>query len=265
MQTTGVFVLLVLALLIGLLVARLRGGTLDALGRIRVRLGWLAAGIVLALVIAALVDSARTVGWIAAAALAAALTAANRRVPGLFLLFFGLALNAAVIGANHGQMPVSTAAISSAGVERDDVASSRYYTLAGDDTRLRVLGDVIPFPFWVAPSVLSAGDVLIVSGVALFAGLAPVRANRTLRARGAERARRRRQRQRATATTDEDGSADDADADARGDRDGSPAATRRPRRPTAALPAGRPADASSSSGTSTATSVTKEPGRGTGP
>ncbi|OHV37448.1 DUF5317 family protein [Pseudofrankia saprophytica] len=253
------FVLLVLALLIGLLVARLRGGTLEALGRIRIRLGWLAAGIVLALVVAALADSARTVGWIAAAVLAAALTAANRRVPGLLLLFFGLALNAAVIGVNHGRMPVSTAAISSAGVARDDVASSRYYTLADHDTRLRPFSDVIPFPFWVAPSVLSAGDVLIVSGVALFAGLTPVRASRTLRARGAERARR--QRRRAAASTDGDGSVDGVDAPE--DLDGPPATVRRRRRPAAALPAGRSADASA--GTPSAASDPWEPGHQTDP
>jgi hypothetical protein len=227
-----VFVLLVLALLLGLLVARLRGGTLDALGRVRIRLGWLVVGVVLALLIAAVADGARTIGWLAAAVLAGVLAAANRRVPGLLLLFFGLALNAAVIGVNHGHMPISTSAISSAGVSRDDVASSAYYTLAGDGTRLRPLGDVIPFPFWVAPAVLSVGDVLIVSGVALFAGLTPVRASRTLRARGAERTRRR-QRQRAAAQADDD----TADAVAGLDE---PTAARRPRR-AAALPSGRSA------------------------
>ncbi|ADP78874.1 DUF5317 family protein [Pseudofrankia inefficax] len=217
------FVLLVLALLVGLLIARLRGGTLDALGRVRVRLGWLAAVIVLALVVAVVAPRLQTVGWLAAAVLAAILSAANRRIPGLLLLFIGLALNAAVIGANHGRMPVSTSAISSAGIDRADVARSDHYVLADHDTRLRYLGDVIAFPFWGAPAALSAGDVLIASGIGLFAGLAPVRASRTLRARREARDRRRGHRQ----------------AQAAGDADADPGAgSAAGRRPVAALPAG---------------------------
>jgi len=250
-----VFVLLVLALLIGLLVARLRGGTLDALGRIRVRLGWLAVGVVLALVLAALVDGAQTVGWVAAAVLAAVLAAANRRIPGLFLLFVGLALNAAVISVNHGRMPVSTAAISSAGLVRDDVESSRHHLVAGDGTRLRALDDKIPFPFWGTPTALSAGDVLIASGVALFAGLAPVRANRTLRARGVDRERRRQRRQAASATAE--GGLDD-DADSAGDLGGAPI-----RRRAEALPAARQTNVRSRR--STAASVELEPDGRTDP
>ncbi|MBL7494175.1 DUF5317 domain-containing protein [Frankia sp. AgB1.9] len=220
------FVLLVLALLVGLVIARLRGGTLDALGRVRVRLGWLAAVIVLALVVAVVAPRLQTVGWLVAAVLAAILSAANRRIPGLFLLFIGLALNTAAIGANHGRMPVSTAAISSAGIDRADVARSDHYVLADHDTRLRYLGDVIAFPFWGAPAALSAGDVLIASGIGLFAGLAPVRASRTLRARREARDRRRGRRQ----------------AQAAGDADVGPdagsAAGRAGRWPVAALPAG---------------------------
>jgi hypothetical protein len=239
-----VFVLLVLALLVGLVVARLRGGTLDALGRVRVRLGWLAVVIVLALLVAAFAPRLQTVGWLAAAVLAAILSAANRRIPGLFLLFLGLALNTAAIGANHGRMPVSTAAISSAGMKQADVASSDHYTLADHTTRLRYLGDVIAFPFWGAPAALSAGDVLIASGVGLFAGLAPVRASRTLRAQRAARDRRRQRRQAATAP-------EGADVEESPEPSAPIGEPRRPHEPVGALPAGRPAD------------VTPPPRRGT--
>jgi Family of unknown function (DUF5317) len=191
-QTKGVFVLLVLALLTGLLVARARGGTLDALGRIRVRLGWFVLVAVGALIVAAVAPRLQTIGWLVAAVSIAVLAGANRRIPGLFLLFVGLALNTVAIAANHGKMPVSTAAISSAGLHEAKFARSDHYVLADHDTHLRPLGDVIAFPFWGVPAALSAGDVLIAAGIGLFAGLAPVRASRSLRARHTARASRRR-------------------------------------------------------------------------
>ncbi|MBL7500738.1 DUF5317 domain-containing protein [Frankia sp. CNm7] len=257
------FVLLVLALLVGLLVARIRGGTLDALGRVRVRLPWLAAGIVAALLVAAVVQDLRTAGWIAATVLAAALSAANRRIPGLFLMFVGLALNAVVIGANDGRMPVSTAAVSSAGLDQSHTTDSGHVA-AGSDTRLRPLGDVIPFPFWVAPAVLSVGDVLIASGVGLFAALAPVRASRTLRARRAQRYRRRQRRLDATPD-------DLDDQGGPGERDDPGAAPGAPRRrAVAALPAGNGAAAPTEAGAGVTTTAQRgtmtagaddEPGR----
>ena len=225
------FVLLVLALLVGLVVARLRGGTLDALGRVRVRLGWLAVVVVLALLIAAVAPRLQTAGWLVAALAAAMLAASNRRIPGLLLLFVGLALNTAAISTNHGRMPVSTEAISSAGLTEADVARSDHYVLADHSTRLRSLTDVIAFPFWGAPAALSVGDVLIASGVGLFAGLAPVRASRTLRARRAARDRRRQRRQ--------DASEDTPDLPTPA---GAVIGPRLGRQPVGALPAGRPAD-----------------------
>ena len=224
------FVLLVLALLIGLVVARLRGGTLDALGRVRVRLGWLAVVVVLALLTAAVAPRLQTAGWLVAALAAAVLAASNRRIPGLLLLFVGLALNAAAISANHGRMPVSTEAIGSAGLAERDVARSDHYVLADHSTRLRPLTDVIAFPFWGAPAALSVGDVLIASGIGLFAGLAPVRASRTLRARRAARDRRRQRRQEAARDTPDLPTA------------GLVSGPRLARQPVGALPAGRPAD-----------------------
>jgi hypothetical protein len=215
-----VFVLQALALILGLLVARVRGGTLGALGRIRVRMPWLVVGIVGALVAAAFVPGARPVAWLVAALCAAVISVANRRIPGLILLFVGLALNAAVITANHGQMPVSTAAISSAGLDQADFARSSHYRLAGAGTALRPLGDVIPFRFWGAPTVLSGGDALAAAGVGLFAALAPVRASRSLRARRARRDRRRRRQEPPPAGDEDDQVSLDGDladlAEARG-------------------------------------------------
>jgi hypothetical protein len=199
-----VFVLLPLALVIGLLIARLRGGSLSALGRIRVRAPWLALGVVAGITLAALAPGLSTPGWLLAAVCAGLLCAANQRIPGLTLLFVGLALNAIVIIANHDRMPVSRSALRSAGVSEARLASSEHDALAGPGTVLRQLGDVIPFPFWGAPSVLSAGDVLLVSGVGLFAALAPVRASRSLRAR-----RTRRERRRPPARDDDGTAADD--------------------------------------------------------
>jgi hypothetical protein len=96
--------------------------------------------------------------------LAAVFVAANARVPGVPLIGLGLALNAWVVGVN-GAMPVSPSAAQTAGVAVDRVDPR--HTVLADDSRLGLLGDVIPVPLPLRPEVVSAGDVLVAAGVGL--------------------------------------------------------------------------------------------------
>jgi hypothetical protein len=86
------------------------------------------------------------------------------------LATLGLALNALVITANGGYMPVNVAALHA--VHRDarahEVASGQLYSNtrpAGPSTRLRVLSDIIPIasPGGLS-NVFSIGDLLIAAG-----------------------------------------------------------------------------------------------------
>ena len=86
---------------------------------------------------------------------------------GTLLVGIGWALNCAVIAAN-GAMPVSATALEHAG--RDRVLEEEgivKHELISDDTRLRLLGDVIPIP-QPGGVVLSIGDVVFLVGIAVF-------------------------------------------------------------------------------------------------
>nr|MDT0665237.1 DUF5317 family protein [Micromonospora sp. DSM 115978] len=141
----------------------------------------------LALVLARLVPGLHSLGWIVATMLMALFAASNSRLPGLSLLLAGLALNAIVITANGGQMPVTTSDAQRAGVSAADLADDRLVELDPPNPALRVATDVIPVPLPVTPAVVSVGDVLVAAGVGLFGAVAPLRARRTLEARRRER------------------------------------------------------------------------------
>jgi hypothetical protein len=176
-----VLVLLVLALVGGLAVGLARGGSLEALGRIRVVRPGLFAAAALAVIAARFVPGLQVPGWIAATMLLALFAAANSRLPGLSLVLAGMALNAVVVTAN-GAMPVSQHQAELLGFDADDIASSRVLEPTGPDTVLTPAADVIPFPFPGAPSLISVGDVLVCSGAGLFGAVGPVRARRNLEA-----------------------------------------------------------------------------------
>lgn len=180
-------VLLVLAVVIGLAVARVRGGpeTFPALRRVAFRRPWFAAGVAVALLFT-LVPGLSPVAWVAAAVLAGIFVATNRPLPGLWLTAAGITLNAVVVVFNGGELPVAAGAARRAGLDLADLASSRVVELVGDGTSLSPLerlGDVWAFPFPGVGTVLSLGDVLIAAGLAVFAALTPVWAARAQRAR----------------------------------------------------------------------------------
>ncbi|WP_250281789.1 MULTISPECIES: DUF5317 domain-containing protein [unclassified Frankia] len=177
------FVLLVLALVGGVIIGLVRGGTLDALVRIYVARPWMFVATVAALSAGRLIPGLHAVSWALATVAVVLFAAANSRLPGVGLLWAGIALNTVVILANGGQMPVSLWAAERAGVPASEIYASARHTPGGDDTVLRPATDVIPLAFPGAGSVVGIGDVLIAAGVGMFGAVAPVRARRTLASR----------------------------------------------------------------------------------
>jgi Family of unknown function (DUF5317) len=192
-----VVVLLVVALVGGVVIGLARGGTIEALSRVRVHRPWLLAGVVIVLVLARVEPRLNGPGWVAATVLMAGFAATNNRLPGLSLVLAGLALNTIVIVANGGQLPVSLWGAERAGIRAEKVLSSPVYEPGDSRTVLRPATDVIPLALPGVPSVVGLGDVLMASGVGLFGAVAPVRARRTLAAR---RHGRRTQPPRTTST-----------------------------------------------------------------
>jgi hypothetical protein len=91
----------------------------------------------------------------------------NRRLPAVWLVMVGLALNILVIAVNGG-MPVSAGALETAGARADGLAGAGTlkHHLMGPDDLLTPLGDVIGIPPPIG-AVISIGDVLLYAGVAI--------------------------------------------------------------------------------------------------
>ena len=160
--------LVVCALLAGLVVGRLRGGSLEALGSLAVRRRRLVVAAVLAQAAGALVGGPfSAVGLVLSAALLLRFLAVNRGVRGTGLVALGLLANALVVAAN-GAMPVSQLAAARAGVPELALRTEldARHEPAGPQTRLRWLADVVPVPLPLRPEVVSAGDVLVAAGLA---------------------------------------------------------------------------------------------------
>ncbi|MDX1659015.1 MAG: DUF5317 domain-containing protein [Nitriliruptorales bacterium] len=86
---------------------------------------------------------------------------ANWWRPGMVLILVGFAMNAAVIAAN-GAMPVDPEAIRALGIGEVSAPAGKH-VLMGPDTRLAVLGDIIPLP--VLRTIVSWGDIVLAAGL----------------------------------------------------------------------------------------------------
>lgn len=164
--------LLLLFLAAGLLVGFARGGRLSNFSRLPLRHAWLAL-LALASQIAAFSPLAQLTSdlsapiYLASNAILILAVVINLRLGGMRLLGVGLLCNALVIGLNGGYMPVSSASQRLAGLEHwaerlEEQGRYSNTVLMTEDTRLPVLGDVIPWP-WPIPfrNVYSVGDFLI--------------------------------------------------------------------------------------------------------
>jgi hypothetical protein len=147
------------------------GGSLSALGRVRLRF---APAIFGALAIQIAVISLFPGGspWLHRAlyagsyALAAVFLVANRRLAGMRMLALGATLNLIAILANNGVMPASRSALRTAG--RLTSSTDFLNSAPVAHPRLLFLGDILPVPRWIPlANVYSIGDVCIAIGVAI--------------------------------------------------------------------------------------------------
>lgn len=168
-------VITLVAILLGLAVGFARGGSLVRLAATQVRLAWL-AGVAWALEALILLSplaeplAPYTAPLLALAlVLVAVVVVANRREPGIALLGLGLLMNALVMAAHGGFMPVSDQAMRAAGAERElgvlrTAGRLQKSVLMQPDSPFWPLGDVLPMP--LTGKVYSPGD--LVAGLGVF-------------------------------------------------------------------------------------------------
>jgi hypothetical protein len=170
-------VMLCLGALCGVAIGRTRGGRLASLSALRFHAPLLLALAALAQAgFGVVTPSYRSVAIALAYAvvgiwlvLNACLQRGGIRL-GCVVLGGGLLLNLIAIMPNGG-MPVSTEALERVGAPRSmSVTEGHFYkhVAADRDTRMSGLGDVIPLPF--AATVVSIGDIVMLTGIALVVG-----------------------------------------------------------------------------------------------
>jgi hypothetical protein len=165
-------VLTTIAVVVGLVVGLLRGGRPSALLRVPVA-WWLLLPVGVAAQVVAVHTTVPGRFWVLAAALSVLLVWALRnslRLRGATVLAVGLAANLAVLVAN-GHVPVrweSLVAVEAfAADEREVVRTDGLYRLESDDSRLELLGAIVPVPG--VRDVVSFGDLIVLAGVVTLA------------------------------------------------------------------------------------------------
>ena len=159
--------LVLVVLLCALALGWARGGSLDRLGMLPLRRRRLVVMALLAQVAGTFIGGPfYPLGLAASALLVVGFLASNRGIRGTGLVALGLLANAVVVGLN-GAMPVSAEAAGRTGIGVQDLllGGDPRHDLAGPDTRLLLLGDVIPVPLPLRPEVVSPGDVLVAAGL----------------------------------------------------------------------------------------------------
>lgn len=162
--------LILLTVLVALATGFLTGGTLRDFPTIKTRWWWLAlAGVALQFVTGG--GALEVVLLLGSFVVLLAFVVANLRAPGFAVVLLGLLLNAAVITANQG-MPVTREALVASGQANtlDELASDgdgQKHFLAGDDTLLLPLGDVIAIGDPIRQAI-SIGDIFVHLGIGWF-------------------------------------------------------------------------------------------------
>lgn len=175
---------ILVAVVAGVIVGFLRGGSLRALAAIDLRLLWLVPlGFLLQVVAFSDLVPGRDVVvalHLISYAVVLAAIAVNLHLRSLLVVLLGAAANAVCIAANGGFMPASPEALRSAGLEQElALLSANGYlagsTLMNDATLLPFLGDVLALPAGTPLSnVFSVGDVVLALGLMLFLAKAMV-------------------------------------------------------------------------------------------
>jgi hypothetical protein len=165
---TTQLVLIGLAFVFCIATVPLAGGRLGALADVRLRAGWLLlAALAIQIAIISIFPGWRAdgqnVAHLASYVLLAGFLLANRRLPYVWLIALGGALNFVAIAANGGVMPADPEALARAGLSPGTDGFSNSAAL--EDPRLLFLGDVLAIPeSWPVTNVFSVGDVVIILG-----------------------------------------------------------------------------------------------------
>ena len=160
-----------LAFLLCLATVPFAGGRLGALADLRFRArGVLFAAIVAQILIISVVpqgsETLHDAVHIGTYVTVAVFVLANRRIPWVWLVALGGALNFTAIVANGGVMPAAPRALRAAGMVVDPAEFTNSGAVA--HPHLQVLGDAFWLPgSWPVSNVFSVGDVLIVLGALL--------------------------------------------------------------------------------------------------
>jgi hypothetical protein len=153
----------------GLLAGWLRGGHVAGIGRLQIRLAWLA---VLAYVAQSLLFApslSRLVGpsgpllYAVSNAVVLAVLLANARIRGMPLVALGALANLTAIALNGGYMPADPGAYAANGITAEAYLNTRLLA----HPLVPFLGDWIALPTWLpGTNVISVGDLLIGLGIA---------------------------------------------------------------------------------------------------
>lgn len=161
--------LLLAAVVVGLVVGLLSGGKLGNLAHITFRWPWfvLVALLIREAVVYTPLSRIEGVQYVYAAALAALIAWALLhvdRLPGVWVVAAGAAMNLVVVLANGARMPVASSAAGSL-LQRGHAGQ---YVVMGSGTNLNWLADwmVVPGPLG---GVYSPGDVVVAFGIAIVA------------------------------------------------------------------------------------------------
>jgi hypothetical protein len=150
--------------------AVLFGGELRLLAELRLRLlpllyVALATQVVITELPGSLPTGAMSALHVATYGLAAVVVWANRRVPGIVVLWLGTSLNLLAIAANGGTMPATASALRAAGLQ-DHTGFANSGSV--DGARLSWLGDTMATPSWLPlRNVISVGDLVILLGAGI--------------------------------------------------------------------------------------------------
>jgi hypothetical protein len=164
-------VFLLAVVILSVATVRPAGGSLSALGRVRLRHAWAIFGaLAIQIAIVSVVPGGspwlHRVLHIGSYGLAAVFVVANRRLAGMRVLALGATLNLIAILANNGVMPASRSALRTAG--RLTNSTDFLNSAAVAHPRLLFLGDILAVPHAVPlANVYSIGDVCIAIGVAI--------------------------------------------------------------------------------------------------
>lgn len=166
--------LVLVPLVLGLVIGVAAGGKIGNLARVDFRWPWF---VLLVLVIREAVllnplnriEGVQYVYTAAQAGLVAWTAFHIKRLPGVWVVTTGAAMNLIVVLANGGRMPVAQS-MAGALAQRGHLAQ---YVLMGPGTNLNWLGDWILFP-WPVPGAYSPGDLILALGIGIVVVLATV-------------------------------------------------------------------------------------------